>query len=99
MRYSGDGIWLMASLMAHHHGLRPGEDFRVLFAVALLKTGPALGWVLFSGSGFPCLPCLLSPQEEQSQKLSSSLSKQLVVIQVLMFDPNPTHWLVSFSVF
>lgn len=92
MGYNGDGVWLMAPLMAHHRGLRPEEGFGVLFAVALLKTGPAAGWVLFSGSGFPSV-CLVSvsPQVEQSQKVSSSLNKWLVVSQVLRFDPNPTH--------
>ncbi|KAF4787811.1 Peptide chain release factor 1, mitochondrial [Turdus rufiventris] len=43
MTYNGNGVWLMASLMARYCGLKPGEDFRVQFAVALLKTGPAPG--------------------------------------------------------
>lgn len=35
VRYNGNGVWLMASLRAHQCGLRPGEDFRMLFPVAI----------------------------------------------------------------
>lgn len=97
MRYNGNGVWLMASLMARYCGLKPGEDFRVQFAVALLKTGPAPGWVLFCGSDVPSV-CLASCPHGGAEPGAVLRSKQ-VVIQALRFDPNPTHGFIPFLVF